>query len=108
MIKNISCNTISEAVEKLCIEANKKLPCDIVSKIKYATKNERNSLAKSILGDLEKNLKVAEEYRAFIDDWYEKNNSICFAVALADLVILCPTDAGARIYTSRGNLGICR
>ena len=61
MIKEISVTKITDAVEKLCIEANKKLPFDIADKIYAAYKSETNSLAKSVLEDLKKNLSVAEE-----------------------------------------------
>lgn len=62
MIKEISVNKISEVVEELCIKANKKLPCDIIEKLKCATCKESNDLAKSILNDLEKNIDVAQSY----------------------------------------------
>lgn len=62
MVKDISCKKITEAVEKLCIDANKKLPCDIIGKIESAKHVEDNVLAKSILGDLSKNIEVAKEY----------------------------------------------
>lgn len=62
MINNISCKKITEAVENLCIEANKQLPSDIICGICNAYKNENNDLAKSILSDLEKNIEVAQKY----------------------------------------------
>jgi len=62
MVKEISVNKITEAVEKLCIDANKILPEDIVCKIKSACNIENNNLAKSILCDLEKNIDVAKQY----------------------------------------------
>ncbi len=62
MIKNISCEIITDTVERLCIEANKTLPCDIISKIIDAKKTESSNIAKSILCDMEKNIDVAREY----------------------------------------------
>ncbi len=62
MINEISINRIIDAVEKLCIEANKVLPDDIVRKISIASKSEKNDTAKSVLCDIEKNLCVAKEY----------------------------------------------
>lgn len=62
MINEISCERITEAVEKLCIKANKVLPQDIVNKISGAIACEGCDLARSILCDLEKNIEVAGEY----------------------------------------------
>lgn len=62
MIKEISCQRITEAVKKLCIEANKKLPDDIVCKICTAAKMEENPLAVSVLNDLQRNIDAASEY----------------------------------------------
>ena len=62
MINEISCVKITEAVERLCIEANKHLPKDIVCKITDCRKKESNALARSILCDLERNIETALEY----------------------------------------------
>jgi len=62
MINEISCVKITEAVERLCIEANKHLPEDIVCKITDCRKKENNALARSILCDLERNIETALEY----------------------------------------------
>lgn len=61
MIRELSVEKIASAVERLCIEANKKLPCDIARKIKDAKAGEKNPLAHSVLCDLEKNIEVAKE-----------------------------------------------
>lgn len=61
MIREISVKKITDAVESLCIEANKKLPCDIIGKICDAKEKETNPLACSILSDLERNITVADE-----------------------------------------------
>ncbi len=62
MINEISCNKIIEVVEDLCIKANKVLPQDIVSKISDFKNCESCDLARSVLCDLEKNIKVARQY----------------------------------------------
>ena len=62
MIKEISCNEITKIVEKLCIKANKHLPCDIVSRIGESRQRETNLLACSVLNDIERNIEVAKEY----------------------------------------------
>ncbi len=62
MIKDIDVNRISEMVAKLCIKANKSLPCDIEQKIHCACEVEEQQLAKSVLKDLQLNLQAAEQY----------------------------------------------
>ena len=62
MINEISCKKIADTVAELCILANKKLPCDIVSGIDSAICSETNQLAYSVLCDLKKNIEKAEEY----------------------------------------------
>lgn len=62
MINEISIHKVTDAVEKLCIEANRVLPSDVVNGICNATECESNLLAKSILCDLQKNINVAKEY----------------------------------------------
>jgi fumarate hydratase subunit alpha len=60
-MREISVKCISEAVEKLCIKANKILPSDLVENIGRCKSCERNNLAKDILSDLEANLDAAIE-----------------------------------------------
>lgn len=62
MIREISCKQISDVIEELCIKANKQLPEDIVSKITDSVSCENNSVAKSVLRDLKKNIEVATKY----------------------------------------------
>ncbi len=59
-MREISVNLISEAVEELCIKANKFLPSDLAENIKSCRQCEKNSLAKSILADIEENLDAAK------------------------------------------------
>lgn len=60
-MKEINVSLITDAVARLCIEANKQLPEDIKKGICAAKCSECNSLAKSVLEDLEKNLDASNE-----------------------------------------------
>lgn len=60
-MREISVKCISEAVEKLCIKANKILPTDLAENISRCKACEKNGLAKDILSDLEANLDAAIE-----------------------------------------------
>lgn len=60
-MREISVRKVSEAVERLCIRANKILPSDLTENIGRCKACEKNSLAKSILSDLEANLDAAIE-----------------------------------------------
>lgn len=61
-MKEINVALIENAVARLCIEANKELPEDIKEGICNAKCKECNSLAKSVLGDLERNLEASKEF----------------------------------------------
>lgn len=61
VMREISVKHISEAVERLCIKANKILPADLAESISVCKGCERNTLAKGILADLEANLDAAIE-----------------------------------------------
>ena len=61
IMREISVKNISDAVERLCIKANKILPADLAESISVCKSCERNSLAKGILADLEANLDAAIE-----------------------------------------------
>ncbi|MBR6531335.1 MAG: fumarate hydratase, partial [Clostridia bacterium] len=60
-MRDISVKKIAEAVEKLCIKANKILPDDLTGVISTCRHCERNALAKNILADLEENLDAAKD-----------------------------------------------
>lgn len=90
MIKEIALNKITAAVEMLCIKANKILPDDIVCKIKCAKSTENNSLAKSILCDLEKNIEVATSY----------NLPVCQDTGMAVVFL----EIGQDVHFTGGNL----
>lgn len=59
-MREISVSVITEAVEKLCIKANKQLPSDIECGLGCAAFRETNPLGKAVLSDLEKNLAAAK------------------------------------------------
>ncbi len=60
-MREINVKAVSEAVERLCIKANKILPDDLAESIGKCRNCERNTLAKDILGDLEANLDAAKQ-----------------------------------------------
>ncbi len=60
-MREINVSLISEAVEALCIKANKILPDDLACNIAKCRECEKNTLAKSILSDIELNLDAAKE-----------------------------------------------
>lgn len=60
-LREIDVFTVQEAVEELCVEANKKLPEDIKCKLLKARESEENSIAKSVLQDLGRNLEAAKD-----------------------------------------------
>ena len=60
MIREIDTIKIEQAVKELSISANKVLPSSLVCAIKNAQTSEENTLAKSILADLESNLEEAK------------------------------------------------
>lgn len=61
-MREISVDLITDVIEKLCIKANKELPADIENRLNSCAKCETNSLGKSVLCDLQKNLEAAKEY----------------------------------------------
>lgn len=60
-MREIDSALISNTVEKLCIEANKILPEDIVQCVKKSAENESNELSKSIMNDIYSNIAAAKE-----------------------------------------------
>lgn len=60
-MREISVKKIEEAVEALCIKANKLLPSGLVNRINECSKCERNTVAKGVMGDIEANLDAACE-----------------------------------------------
>ncbi len=60
-MREISTSLIAEVIEQMCIEANLHLPCDIIKCLDRAVSNETNTLACSILKNLQKNITAADE-----------------------------------------------
>ncbi len=60
-MREINVNIITDAVAKLCEDANKILPCDLVELIESSAENENNSLAKSVMKDISDNITAARE-----------------------------------------------
>ena len=59
-MREIDVAIITEWIERLCIEANKELPCDLCDKISAAKSIETNEAARGILADLERNMAAAK------------------------------------------------
>ncbi len=60
-MKEINVDIIRDTVERLCIDANRKLPHDVECRLHNAAKCEPDPLAKSVLGVLEDNLIAADK-----------------------------------------------
>lgn len=61
-MREISVTSITDIIEKLCIKANKELPCDIENCLNRCAECETDPLGRSVLCDLEKNLEAAKKY----------------------------------------------
>ena len=61
MLREISCKTITDAVERLCIQSNKQLPHDLTECIRQAAKWEEKPIAKSIMQDICENIDAAAQ-----------------------------------------------
>ena len=60
-MREISVTSITDIIEKLCIKANKELPCDIENCLHRCAECETDPLGKSVLCDLEKNLEAPSD-----------------------------------------------
>lgn len=60
-MREINASHITDVVAKLCVKANRILPCDIKKRLNTALENENNGLGKEIIGDLIENYKLAEK-----------------------------------------------
>jgi len=58
-MREIHVDQITEAVEKLCIEANYYLPADVYQALERAKEQEQSPLCREILGDILKNADIA-------------------------------------------------
>ena len=61
MVKEIDLKRITDCVRRLCIKANKTLPCDLVCSIEKACKIEEKPIAKEIMSDIKNNIDAAKE-----------------------------------------------
>jgi len=59
MVREITAQTVSDAVRQLCIEANTVLPCDLRQAICAAREREPSPVGRAILGDLKENYEFA-------------------------------------------------
>ncbi len=60
-MREIDVNVITQTVAKLCIEANKKLPCDLEKLIESSIESEKSEPAHGVLNDLIENINAAEK-----------------------------------------------
>lgn len=60
-MKEINVEKISETIAQMCIEINHKLSPDMEKALNDAYKNESSQIGKKILGQLQENLKIANE-----------------------------------------------
>ncbi len=63
MIRSISTEVITENIKEMCIEANHCLSKDMEQSLKKAEAIEESPLGRKILGQLQENLRIAEEER---------------------------------------------
>ena len=61
MIRTIHVNEIIKNIKEMCIEANHVLSKDMNCALKYAFQNEKSSLGRQILGQLQENMEIAEK-----------------------------------------------
>lgn len=90
MIREINVTDIISQIEEMCIKANKVLPSDIERAIKSCKNCEKNSLANSILSDLEKNIQIAKN----------ENLPICQDTGMAVIFL----EIGQDVHFVGGNL----
>ena len=62
-MREISCNKITDVIERLCIEANYDLPEDVRCAIERASVSEDGPVAQGILADIRENYAIAAEER---------------------------------------------
>ena len=90
VMREIDVKTITDCVEKLCIDANCFLPCDVREKIEESLKNETSEVGKGILTKLIENADIAKN----------KEMPICQDTGMAVLFV----DIGQEVHFCGGNL----
>ena len=89
-MRKVNANEIIHIVAYLCAKANKRLPRDIENCLNRCAESETNSLGKSVLCDLQKNLTAAREY----------NIPICQDTGMAVVFL----EIGQDVHIKGGNL----
>lgn len=60
-MREVSVKTVEDTVARLCVAANKQLPRDLCGRLCEAKESETDTVAKSVLSDLEANLAAAKK-----------------------------------------------
>lgn len=60
-MRDIDCSVVSKTVSRLCIQANKILPDDIVCAVERACENECSELPRAIMRDIRENIDCAKQ-----------------------------------------------
>ncbi len=96
-MREISSKVIADTVARLCIKANKELPCDLECRIEECGKREENPLALSIMKDIKENITVAKKLD--IPICQDTGMAVVFACVGQDVHI---TDAGFEDAVNEG------
>lgn len=105
-MKEVQASAITEMVAELCEKANKILPADLESRIADCWQCEQNTLAKSILGDLQRNMDAARQLN--IPVCQDTGMAVVFAEVGQDVHIAgdfeAAVNAGVHLGYTRGLL----
>ncbi len=105
-MKEVQASAITEMVAELCEKANKILPKDLESRIADCWQCEQNTLAKSILGDLQRNMDAARQLN--IPVCQDTGMAVVFAEVGQDVHIAgdfeAAVNAGVHLGYTRGLL----
>ena len=105
-MKEVQASAITEMVAELCEKANKILPKDLESRIADCRQCEQNTLAKSILGDLQRNMDAARQLN--IPVCQDTGMAVVFAEVGQDVHIAgdfeAAVNAGVHLGYTRGLL----
>lgn len=105
-MREVQASAITEMVAELCEKANKILPKDLESRIADCWQCEQNTLAKSILGDLQRNMDAARQLN--IPVCQDTGMAVVFAEVGQDVHIAgdfeAAVNAGVHLGYTRGLL----
>lgn len=105
-MREVQASAITEMVAELCEKANKILPADLESRIADCWQCEQNTLAKSILGDLQRNMDAARQLN--IPVCQDTGMAVVFAEVGQDVHIAgdfeAAVNAGVHLGYTRGLL----